>query len=103
MALSKEVFSSQVTSGRRQSPCIPSLHSNRAQLSGKRVIVTMPPRSIVLHITGPEELDDGERVEADDGYRGCSKYVKCPKNMTSTEVTAEMSSNVRSRHETVNK
>lgn len=49
-------------------------------------------------------LDDGERVEADDGYRGCApRYVKCPQSMGHHDTTAAMQSVVRRRHETVNK
>ena len=50
-------------------------------------------------------LDEGERVEADDGYVGAApRYVKCPKSMGSHgETTADMQSLVRSRHETINK
>ena len=50
------------------------------------------------------ELGDGERVEADDGYRGeAPRYVKCPKSIGSVELTATMEAFVRRRQETVNK
>ena len=50
-------------------------------------------------------LEDGERVEADDGYRGAApRYVKCPRSMGHHgETTDAMQSIVRRRHETVNK
>ena len=50
------------------------------------------------------ELEPGERVEADDGYIGeAPLHVKCPKSIGKKEITAAMSSMVRSRHETINK
>ena len=55
--MSKDVFSSQVTSRRCQCSYIPSLYRSCAAISGKRVIVTMPPRPSVLHNTEPDELD----------------------------------------------
>ena len=49
-------------------------------------------------------LHPGERVEADDGYRGDSPgFVKCPQSIGSHELTVAMSAIVRRRHETVNK
>jgi hypothetical protein len=49
-------------------------------------------------------LDPGERVEADDGYRGESPgYVKCPKSIGTWPITEAMAAIVRRRHETVNK
>ena len=49
-------------------------------------------------------LDQGERVEADDGYVGeHPKYVKCPMGNANLLETEPMQSNVRHRHETVNK
>lgn len=55
--------------------------------------------SLLLH------LDVGERVEADDGYRGLSpEFVKCPASIGGHgETTESMQSLVRRRHETVNK
>eukprot|EP00977_Amphora_coffeiformis_P014276 scaffold3950_cov138-Amphora_coffeaeformis.AAC.1 len=50
------------------------------------------------------ELEPGERVEADDGYRGeAPQYVKCPRSMGSDEITEAMAAIVRRRQETVNK
>lgn len=49
-------------------------------------------------------LDEGERVEADDGFLGESpKFVKCPKSFTRLESALKMQQDVRSRHEHVNK
>jgi hypothetical protein len=49
-------------------------------------------------------LDPGERVEADDGYRGESPgFVKCPQSIGQLAITESMQSLVRRRHETVNK
>ena len=50
-------------------------------------------------------LEEGERVEADDIYRGESpRYVKCPKSIGhQQELTDEMQSLVRHRQETANK
>jgi hypothetical protein len=49
-------------------------------------------------------LEDGERVEADDGYIGAApRFVKCPKSMGHHPTTEAMQSVVRRRHETVNK
>ena len=48
-------------------------------------------------------LDDGERVEADDGYRGeYPRHCKIPDPLDS-ESTARMRQRVMQRHETVNK
>jgi hypothetical protein len=50
------------------------------------------------------ELDDGERVEADDGYRGESpKFVKCPAFIGSHQAMESAAAYVRRRHETINK
>ena len=50
------------------------------------------------------ELDEGERVEADDGYVGESpEYVKCPRSIGNHEITESMAAIVRRRHETINK
>ena len=52
-------------------------------------------------------LEEGERVEADDGYIGeAPKYVLCPKAIRSIKVTrrrAQLAQRIRSRQETVNK
>ena len=49
-------------------------------------------------------LDDGERVEADGGYRGeCPQHCKCPTHLTSDPEAAYMAQRVRSRQETINK
>ena len=49
-------------------------------------------------------LDDGERAEADGGYRGeCPQHVKCPSHLTSEPEAAYMAQRVRSRQETINK
>ena len=49
-------------------------------------------------------LGVGERVEADDGYRGeAPQHVKCPKSIGHHAICAEMQSRVRHRHETINK
>lgn len=50
-------------------------------------------------------LDENERVEADDGYRGESpKYVRCPsKCATAIEEFEQMEAFARRRHETINK
>lgn len=49
-------------------------------------------------------LEDGERVEADDGYIGeAPTYVKCPKCFTNPRETLFMQQRVRNRQETVNK
>ena len=50
------------------------------------------------------ELEDGERVEADDGYRGdAPEFVKCPSSVTVPEDQMRMRGRVRMRHESVNK
>ena len=50
------------------------------------------------------ELEEGERVEADDGYIGESpRYVKCPKSIAQRADTEVMQTMVRRRHETVNR
>jgi hypothetical protein len=49
------------------------------------------------------ELDEGERVEADDGYRGESpRYVKCPASIGSRKEMETAAAFVRRRHETIN-
>jgi len=51
-----------------------------------------------------EMLDEGERMEADDGYAGeAPKYIKCPGSFTNDAAKLSMQQRVRSRHETVNK
>jgi hypothetical protein len=48
-------------------------------------------------------LEPGERVEADDGYRGdCPQYVKCPRGITAREDQEYMKQRVRKRHEHIN-
>lgn len=50
------------------------------------------------------ELEDGERVESDDGLRGASpEYSKCPASIGNIVEMASMQQRVRSRHETINK
>lgn len=50
------------------------------------------------------ELEEGERVEADDGYEPhAPQYVKCPKCIANDPERESMQQKVRSRHETVNK
>lgn len=49
-------------------------------------------------------LEDGERVEADDGLIGVApQYSKVPKSMGHRVECEEMQQRVRSRHETINK
>ena len=49
-------------------------------------------------------LDDGERVEADGGYRGeCPRHCKCPTHLTTPPELAYMMQRIRSRQETINK
>ena len=50
------------------------------------------------------KMEEGERVEMDDGYVGSSpRYVKCPKCIGNLPERREMQQRVRSRHETVNR
>lgn len=50
------------------------------------------------------ELQDSERVEADDGYLGeAPTHIKCPKSFCNPKETEFMQQRVRNRHETVNK
>lgn len=49
-------------------------------------------------------LEQGERVEADNGYIGeAPQYVKCPKSFTNGEEKSAMQKRVRARQETVNR
>jgi hypothetical protein len=50
-------------------------------------------------------LEEGEQVEADDGYVGeAPRHVKCPKSIGGHDPTTEsMQALVQRRHETVNK
>ncbi len=49
-------------------------------------------------------LDDGERVEADDGYRGQAPLkVKCPGMIGADPEKRMMKTRLRARHETCNK
>jgi hypothetical protein len=47
-------------------------------------------------------LEPGERVEADDGYRGHPDKIKCPKNDANPAANLAMQGRVRARHETLN-
>ena len=59
---------------------------------------------IVFRKALKSHLDDGERVEADDGYIGeAPQYVKCPKCFTNPAENEAMQQRVRNRQETVNK
>lgn len=50
------------------------------------------------------ELEEGERVEADNGYRGhAPEYVRCPASISNPPEQEEMQKKVRGRHETCNK
>ena len=50
-----------------------------------------------------DQLEDDERVEADDGYIGnCPHHCKCPKLMAHREDQKRMKARLRMRHETVN-
>ena len=49
------------------------------------------------------QLEDGEHVEADDGYKHSSpEWVKCPGTVAANAETAEMQANVCLRHEACN-
>jgi hypothetical protein len=47
-------------------------------------------------------LEPGERVEADEGYRGHPDKIKCPGNDANPEENRRMRGRVRARHETLN-
>jgi len=47
-------------------------------------------------------LGPGERVEADDGYRGNADKIKCPLNDANPQKNLAMQGRVRARHETIN-
>ena len=48
-------------------------------------------------------LNNGERVEADDGYIGeAPQYIKCPAFFVNPEETEYMQQRIRSRQETIN-
>ncbi len=47
-------------------------------------------------------LEPGERVEADDSYRGHADKVKCPKNDVNPAENLKMQGHVRASHETLN-
>lgn len=50
------------------------------------------------------ELDDGERVEADDGCKGeAPRHVKCPSSIAQIEEAEESQSFVRRQQETINR
>lgn len=56
-------------------------------------------KSLLVHM-----LDENERVEADDGYRGSApQHVKCPSNLATSNEQRELARRVMSRHETVNR
>ena len=56
-------------------------------------------RSALMH-----ELEEGERVEADDGCLGeAPRHVKCPKSIASQTHTEAQQVIVRHRQETANK
>ena len=49
------------------------------------------------------QLDQGERVEADDGYKGeCPRWIKCPGSVVSIPARERMQKRTRLRHETFN-
>jgi hypothetical protein len=48
-------------------------------------------------------LEPGERVEADEGYRGHHDKTKCPGNDPNPAENRGMQGRVRARHETLNK
>ena len=65
---------------------------------GKYNDVTVFRKALISH------LDDGERVEADDGLVGeAPRCVKCPKSFTNPEATLPMQQRIRNRQETINK
>jgi hypothetical protein len=47
-------------------------------------------------------LELGERVEADDGYRGHADKIKCPQNDANPPENLVMQGRARARHETLN-
>ncbi len=47
-------------------------------------------------------LEPGERVEADEGYRGHEDKIKCPSNPANPPENLAMQGRVRARHETLN-
>jgi DDE superfamily endonuclease len=47
-------------------------------------------------------LEPGERVEADEGYRGHEDKIKCPSNPANPPENLVMQGRVRARHETLN-
>ena len=47
-------------------------------------------------------LEPGERVEADEGYRGHPDKIKCPGNDMNPAENRAMQGRVRARHETLN-
>jgi hypothetical protein len=47
-------------------------------------------------------LEPGERVEADEGYRGHPDKIKCPGNDANPAENQGMHGRVRARHETLN-
>lgn len=64
----------------------------------------MFPDIVIFRHTLSKWLDEGERVEADDGYVGDAPgKVKCPNGLTNPKESQAMQQRVRSRQETVNK
>ena len=47
-------------------------------------------------------LEEGERVEADNGYVGATDKIKCPNNPCNPVANEGMQSRARYRHETIN-
>ena len=47
-------------------------------------------------------LEPGERVEADEGYRGHPDKLKCPENDTNPMENRSMQGRVRAHHDTIN-
>ena len=62
------------------------------------------PDISIFHNALLSELDEGERVEADDGYTGESPhFVKCPKSISNRSECELMQTLVHRRQEHVNK
>ena len=47
-------------------------------------------------------LEPGERIEANEGYRGHPNKIKCPRNDVNPADNRVMQGRVRARHETLN-
>ncbi len=99
----------------------PAFFSHKFKKSGLRYEVCISLRAgDIVWINGPfacgrwpdikifrqsllSQLEDGERVEADDGYIGeAPGKVKCPKSFPNSEETLRMQAIARNRQETVN-